>query len=149
MSSDIAPSRMPDPAAWTLAKFIISGGSAAALFFVFCYLFAKAGAPPFAATIVAYGLAFAIGYGLQRGWTFNAQHRHGHAFPRYLALQIGCGLLSGVVSQIAVADLGWSPLPMSLMVTLIAGGVSCLGSRFWVFPHHGTRVRLEGKTLDG
>ena len=67
MSSDIAPSRMPDPAAWTLAKFIISGGSAAALFFVFCYLFAKAGAPPFAATIVAYGLAFAIGYGVNGG----------------------------------------------------------------------------------
>ena len=138
MSSNIAPSsRLPDPTAWTLAKFIISGGSAAALLFVLCFLFAKAGAPPFPAAIMAYGLAFATGYALQRGWTFNAQHRHGHAFPRYLALQIGCGLMSGVVSQIAAKDLGWSPLMTSLVVTLIASTVSCLGSRFWVFPHHG------------
>src|SRR5260370_15200141 len=110
MSSKTAPSgRPPDPGAWTFAKFVVAGGSTAALFLVLCYVFAKSGAPPFLASIAAYALAFGIGYALQRGWTFNAQHRHQEAFPRYLALQAGCGLFSGGVSQVAVTGFGLSP----------------------------------------
>lgn len=138
MSRKTAPAvPLPDAGAWTFAKFVVAGGGTAGLFLVLCYVFAKGGLPPFLASVGAYALAFGIGYTLQRGWTFNAQHRHRDAFPRYLALQVGCGLFSGVVSQIAVAGFGLSPLAMSLATTLIAGGVSFVLSRFWVFPHEG------------
>lgn len=118
----------------TLARFVVSGGLAASVFLVLSYAFARLGTPPFLASVAAYALAFAIGYGLQRGWTFGARHRHGQAFPRYLALQVGCGLFSGLVSHVAVADFGASALQMAVATTLIVGAVSFVASRYWVFP---------------
>ena len=122
------------PAPRTLAKFIVSGGSAATVFLVLSYTFARLGAPPFLASVAAYALAFGIGYGLQRGWTFGARHSHGHAFPRYLAAQVGFGLFSGLVSHVAVSEFGVSALQMAVATTLIVGALSFVVSRWWVFP---------------
>ena len=122
------------PSKRTLAKFIVSGGSAATALLIFSYTFAKLGAPPFLASVGAYALAFAIGYSLQRGWTFGARHSHGDAFPRYLAAQAGFGLSSGLVSHVAVYDFGVSALQMAVATTLIVGALSFVVSRWWVFP---------------
>lgn len=119
----------------TLLKFIISGASTAVLFLVICFALSKAGLSPFLASIVAYGIAFAVGYRLQRGWTFDARHGHASALPRYFALQAGCALLSGLVSQQGVLWLHLSPLPMATLTALVTGSTSFAVSRYWVFPH--------------
>lgn len=119
----------------TLPKFIVSGASTALLFLVMCYGLTKSGLDPFVASIVAYGIAFAVGYGLQRWWTFDGRHRHTSALPRYFVLQAGCALLSGLVSWQGVHWLHLSPLPMATMTAIVTGGISFGVSRYWVFPH--------------
>lgn len=119
----------------TLLKFVMSGASTALLFLVLCFAFTKAGADPFAASLAAYALAFVVGYALQRWWTFDARHRHGRALPRYAVLQVGCALLSGVVSRVGADRFGLSPLPMATVTAGVAGAVSFVVSRYWVFPH--------------
>lgn len=117
-----------------LFRFVVVGAGAAALFFVLAFLLVSAGLPPFAGSVIAYATAFVIAYAAQRGWTFGGRHRHGHALPRYLILQAGCATLSGLVSHVAVNELGLPPLAMSALATLAAGGASYVLSSTWVFP---------------
>lgn len=116
-----------------LGRFLISGVGTAALFFVLSFLFARGGLAPFWASVSAYAIAFGVGYSVQRTWTFQANTAHGQALPRYFALQAGCALVSGVVAEGAVRYLGTTPFFMSVLTTLVAGGVSFVVSRLWVF----------------
>ena len=79
-------------------------------------------------------IAFVVAYTAQRGWTFGGQHDHASAMPRYLALQVGCAVFSGLVSHVAVAHFGMSPLAMSALTTIAASAVSYVLSSLWVFP---------------
>jgi putative flippase GtrA len=117
-----------------LLRFIVVGLGAAALLFVLTYAFVSAGLPPFLGSTLAYALAFIVAYSAQRGWTFGGRHDHSHAFPRYLALQLCCALLSGVVSHVAVAQFGMSSLAMSAVTTVVAGAASYVLSSLWFFP---------------
>ena len=120
-----------------LFRFFLVGGGSAGLFFVLTYLLATLGMPPFAASILAYAIAFVVAYTAQRGWTFGGRHAHSHSFPRYLALQVACALFSGVVAHAAVALFGMSPLAMSAVTTVLASAVSYVASSLWVFPDRG------------
>lgn len=117
-----------------IARFLIAGVGTAAIFFVLSYLFVINGMPPFHGSALAYGVAFFIGYIGQRNWTFGARHEHKKSLPRYLALQLACGLTSGVLAQVSVQYLGLSPFFMSLVTTIAAGFVSYVASSVWVFP---------------
>jgi putative flippase GtrA len=117
-----------------LFRFVLVGGGAAGLFFVLTYMLALSGMPPFAASILAYAIAFVVAYTAQRGWTFGGRHAHSHSFPRYLALQAACALFSGVVAHAAVALFGLSPLAMSAVTAVLAGAASYVASSRWVFP---------------
>lgn len=114
-------------------RFVITGGSVAALFFVMSYVLVRYGLSPFAGSVIAYLIAFACGYTLQRNWTFSGTQAHRVAFPRYLTLQLCCALLSGVVSHVAVERFGASPVVMSLTTTIVASAVSYVLSSRWVF----------------
>ncbi len=115
-------------------RFIIVGAGAALTFFALSFLFRSSGAPPFAGTVVAYAIAFAVAYTAQHGWTFGGVHDHAEAFPRYLIAQIGCALASGVAGHVAVEGLGLSAFWMSATVMVLASAASYLLSLFWVFP---------------
>ena len=114
-------------------RFVAVGGGAAALFFVLSYLFVKAGLTPFIGSTLAYALAFLCAYLGQRGWTFGGTHTHGDAFPRYLAAQLACALLAGIIAHLAVFGLGASPSVMSALSTVAASIVSYVLSSRWVF----------------
>ena len=115
-------------------RFLLTGGGMAAFFFVLSILLVLAGLPPFWGSLLAYAIALLLGYLLQRGWTFGARHRHGHALPRYFILQVGCALSSAVLAQWLVTRFGLSPFAMSLVTTGFAGLVSYVVSSLWVFP---------------
>jgi len=117
-----------------LARFITVGAGAALLLFALTWLFATLGLPPFAGSVLAYAIAFAVAYSAQRAWTFGARHGHGHALPRYFAVQLACALVSGLAAHIAVTRLGMQPLAMSATTTIAASAASYLLSLFWVFP---------------
>ncbi len=121
-------------------RFVISGGGAALAFFVLGWGFVAAGLSPFAATTLAYLIAFALAYSAQQFWTFAASRPLSTSLPRYLALQMGCGLLAASLSQ-ATATLGLRPMLMSLATTLAVGALSYVVSARWVFPPPAARTR--------
>lgn len=117
-----------------LFRFVTVGVAAALLLFTLSWLLVSLGLSPFVGSLIAYAIAFVVAYGAQRGWTFGGQHDHARAMPRYLALQVGCALFSGLVSHVAVARFGMSPLAMSALTTVAASTVSYVLSSLWVFP---------------
>jgi putative flippase GtrA len=52
------------------------------------------GAPPFWAGLLAYVICFVVAYLLHTFWTFEANHPHREALPKYLALQVSCAVVS-------------------------------------------------------
>ncbi|MBO6717064.1 MAG: GtrA family protein [Rhizobiaceae bacterium] len=116
------------------ARFIVVGAGANLLLFVLVYVFHRLGVSAFPAAVVAYAVAFAGAYLAQRGWTFGGTHRHGRAFPRYLAAQLACAGLAGAVGHACDALLGAPPMLMAAAVAATAGAASYMLSSFWVFP---------------
>jgi putative flippase GtrA len=120
-----------------LFRFLTVGVGAALLLFVLSWLLVSLGLSPFIGSAVAYAITFVVAYSAQRGWTFGGQHDHASAMPRYLALQVGCAMFSGLVSHVAVTRFGMSPLSMSALTTVAASTVSYVLSSLWVFPARG------------
>ncbi len=117
-----------------MLRFIIAGAAAASLYFLASLIFVEVGFGPFWGSLLAYGLAFLAGYGLQRRWTFQARHRHRDSLPRYLLLQLVCALLAAVLAELLVGELHFSATTMAVATTAVVGLTSYLGSRCWVFP---------------
>lgn len=124
----------------TTLRFVITGGSAAALFFVLSFTFVRAGLPPFAGTLLAYAITLAASYTAQQAWTFRGERRHAEALPRYLAAQVGCALLSGLLARLLVNQAGLPPLPMAAVTTVTSAAASYALSRYWVFAARGPRA---------
>lgn len=116
-----------------LIRFVVSGGFAALVLLGASYGLLVLGWRPFIANAVGYGIAFVVGYSLQRGWTFEARHAHGHALPRYIIVQLGCGLLAAVSGEVLIR-FGTPKLAASVVTTLLVSGISYLASSLWVFP---------------
>lgn len=115
-------------------RFLIVGGGAAALLFVLSFAFVRLGLAPFAASVIAYAIAFVVAYTAQRGWTFGATHPHSHALPRYLTVQAATALFSGLVAHVTVNRFGWPELAMSAALTIAASAASYVLTSLWVFP---------------
>ena len=120
-------------AALRLVRFAVVGVGAALLFFVLSWALVSAGLPPFVGSVIAYGLAFVVAYSAQRGWTFEGQHDHRRALPRYLVTQLVCALFAGLSAHVAVSIFSASPLVMSAIITVAAGAASYVLSLVWVF----------------
>ena len=117
----------------TTVRFVVTGASAAALFFLLSYAGLRAGLPPFTGTLLAYGVTVVASYTAQQAWTFRGRSRHGEAFPRYLAVQVGCALLSAALARLLVVEAGLGALPVAILTTLASSAISYGLSRFWVF----------------
>lgn len=113
-------------------RLVIVGLSAALLFFALNLLFLSLGGQPFVSSVVAYAIAFVFAYMAQHSWTFGGLQPHGRSFPRYLAVQVICALLSGLVAQIAARS-GLAAALTSAMATVVGSAASFLLVRFWVF----------------
>jgi putative flippase GtrA len=124
-----------------LARFIVVGAGANISLFVLSYLFRSLGIAPFVAGAGAYAITFVAAYTAQRGWTFGSTESHSRVFPRYLAAQIACAALSGLVGHVSVEAFSFSPFWMSVAVTAVAAVGSFLLSSLWVFAPRGDRPR--------
>lgn len=119
---------------WRLVRFIVSGGTAALVLFVFSWLFLHLHWRPFVANLAAYAIAFVYGYSVQRAWTFKASHSHGHALPRYFIVQVCCALMTALVGEVGVTLLHLAPVATSAISTLLSAAVSYFATSLWVFP---------------
>lgn len=118
------------------ARFVIVGVGVMLLFFGLNWLFVAFGAPPFASGIAAYAIAFLCAYGAHHKWTFEGARAHSQVFPRYLAAQAFCAVISGIVSHVSVTTFGVAPAIMSAAATSIGSVVSYFLARHWVFADH-------------
>ena len=116
-----------------LIRFAVVGIGAALLFFGLSWALVSAGLPPFVGSVIAYVLAFVVAYSAQRGWTFEGQHDHAHALPRYLVTQLACATFAGLSAHVAVSIFSASPLVMSAITTVAASAASYVLSLVWVF----------------
>jgi putative flippase GtrA len=92
------------------------------------------GLAPFTSSVLAYVSALGLGYHVQRNWSFRARHSHSKAVPRYIVLQVGCAVFSGLGAQTATVYLHMPPLTMSILNTLLMAMISYVVSLYWVFP---------------
>jgi len=130
-----ATDAMTSPAGGTgrFARFVTVGVGAALLLFLLSWLFAALGFMPLVGSTIAYAIAFAVAYTAQRFWTFGARHSHGHALPRYFAVQAGCAVFSGVFAELATRFAGVPPVAVAAATTVAASGASYVLSAYWVF----------------
>lgn len=117
----------------TAARFIVAGGAGALLLFCLAYLFARAELPPFIAGALAHAISFLAVYTVHRNWTFGGAVSHGHALPRYFAVQLASAGVSGLAAVAASGLTGNAPLYVAAAVTIIASTFSYFASRFWAF----------------
>jgi len=122
-------------------RFIVSGGGTTVLFVLLGWMFVQAGLSPFIGTLLAYVCAFAVGYMAQQFWTFSDTGPGWASLPRYIALQLGCGVFSGVLSHATANLIGLRPFFMSLTTAIVAGIISYLVSARWVFTAPASRTR--------
>lgn len=118
-------------------RFLLAGGGAAALFYLLTFVALRLGAPAFAGTLTAYGVTVVTSYTIQQRWTFRRRRGHGHAFPRYMAAQVGSALISATLAHSA-ATLGLAAAALALVPTLAGSAVSYVLSRYWVFAQTST-----------
>jgi putative flippase GtrA len=115
-------------------RFFLTGAGLAGFFWAINFSLVSIGLPAFASSMLAYAGAVGVGYVAQRNWSFRARHSHAKALPRYLALQTGCAVMSGLSAQAATTVFDLPPLPMSLSNTILMGLISYVVSLNWVFP---------------
>lgn len=116
-----------------MLRFVCVGVGVAAFFMFLTYALVSGGAPPFWSSVSAYVICFVVAYLLQRFWTFEAKHPHREALPKYLALQVACAVLSGLVPQVAIDHFGATHLVAAGLAALTAGVLSYVGSTIFVF----------------
>jgi putative flippase GtrA len=120
-----------------LFRFVVVGAGAACLLFVLTFLLVSIGLPPLSGSVLAYAVCIAIAYVAQRDWTFRDRQNRGNSFRRYLMVQAGCAVFSGLISHVSVEWFGMTPLAMSAMTTIAASAASYMVTSTWVFPDRG------------
>jgi putative flippase GtrA len=116
-------------------RFLLAGAGLAGFFFIVVFLLVTIGGlAPFASSVLAYFGALGLGYFVQRNWSFRGRHSHSKALPRYLMLQTGCAVLSGLGAQAATTYFRMPPLTMSIVNTFLMALISYVVSLNWVFP---------------
>jgi putative flippase GtrA len=118
-----------------MLRFACVGVGVAGFFMFLTYVLVSGGAAPFWASVLAYVVCFVVAYLLQRFWTFEAKHPHREALPRYLALQVGCAVFSGLVPQVAIDHFGATRVVAVGLAAITASLLSYVGSTLFVFPN--------------
>ena len=115
-------------------RFVVVGSLSAAGYFALCFLAQVIiGWPAFWASLVAYGIAFALTYLAHKHWAFRSKTPHGTTLLRYGILQAGLALAIASTTQILATWFGFPALINSIVSAVLAAGLSYFLSLNWVF----------------
>jgi len=114
-----------------VVRFLLSGGSAAAVQLALFYLFTDLlGVWYLLSTSVAFVLGFFVGFLLQKYWTFG--HRHTALVGRELALYAGAGALNLTLNAAAMYLLVERlHLPHMASQVIVSGGLAAVSFLFY------------------
>ena len=113
-------------------RFLVVGSSAAALQFLFSWLFLRLGIWPALAALLAFGIAFTFAYCSHRYWTFSTKTGHRVLLPRYMAAQFLCALTAALATE-ATYSLHWPNVAVAIAATLVSGALAYFLTSRWVF----------------
>ena len=115
-------------------RFALVGATATAVHAaVFALLVETTPIDPVAATVVAFVVAFACGFVLNRRWTFDSRADPMAQLPRYLAAQLAGLGLSAAIMAYAVHARDWSPYVGLALSIVMVPPVTYPLARWWVF----------------
>ncbi len=118
-----------------LSRYAVAGGVATAAHYALMAGLVEVGRwPAGPASVAGAALGAAVGYGLNRAWTFAGHDvPHRQALPRFLAVAGAGALLNGGLVWAGTAALGWHWLAAQAAATLavLLGGYAA--NRHWAF----------------
>jgi putative flippase GtrA len=114
-------------------RFLFSGGMTACLYFGLTYVLLTLGTTSWLSALLAYLIAFSVGYTAHKIFTFQSTSSHSVSLPRYAALQIGCAAIAAVSASGAELFGLRQPSLISLLSTIVLGAASYLVTSKWVF----------------
>jgi putative flippase GtrA len=122
-----------------LLRYLLVGATNTAITFATYALLVRAGVPPVAASVVAFGAGAVNGYALNRSWTFRSARRGAGAGGRYvIVLLAGLGLNAlGVALGVNVG--GLPHLAGEIVALPPATATTFVLARRWVFGPGGGR----------
>ena len=115
-------------------RFAVVGATATAIHAaVFTALIEATSIDPVPATALAFVVAFAAGFALNRRWTFGSRADPIGQLPRYLAAQLAGLALNAAIMHYAVHVQHWSPYVGLAIGIAIVPIVTFALARWWVF----------------
>ena len=115
-----------------LLRFLVGGGSAVLTDFISYRLLLAAGVPTDAAKAVSYVLGAAVGFVINKLWTFRSRAFSISEILKYIVLYTCSALVNTLVNKLVLRLFG-----INLLAFLAATGVSTvlnfLGQKFFVF----------------
>lgn len=100
---------------------------------VFALLIEATPLDPVAATAIAFVVAFAAGFVLNRRWTFASRADPLAQLPRYLVVQLGGLVLNAAIMAFAVHVQRWSPYAGLALAVVLVPPVTFALARGWAF----------------
>lgn len=122
-----------------LVSFVIVGGSGAAAFVVLSSvaMALPTGQPRWLVSAICYALLILPVYLLHRRFSFRSEAPHGHAFPRYVAVQVAGLVLAASFSFVAYGVFALPTVAAALLVVGLTAGVNFFVLRHWAFAVRG------------
>jgi putative flippase GtrA len=129
-----------------LARFLVVGASNTVVTLISYAVLVRAGVPPVAASVAAFGAGAVNGFRLNRAWTFRSARPGAGAGGRYLAVAaLGAALnAAGVALAVHVAELPKIAGELAALPPVTAATFAL--SRGWVFGAQGGR-RTRGPAV--
>ncbi len=123
------------PVGRQLISFVIVGGSGAACFIGLSSLAIglHTGIANWIVSALCYAVLIGPVYLMHRRFSFGSEAPHGHALPRYVAVQLSALALASLFSFILYGFFGLPTVLASLLVTGLTSGVNFMILRLWAF----------------
>jgi putative flippase GtrA len=124
-----------------LLRFLIVGGGFSLGYSVLvALLIGRAGAPPFATTVILYLCLIPAAFHMQRRFAFRQDRTRRGAFAIYAATQIASLALVAAVTTQVVTRVVWIDTALLLLTTGLAAGLSFAIARLVTFAPKGHRA---------
>ena len=122
------------PLAREFLRFAVVGAIATTIHAaVFALLVEATPIDPVVATAIAFVVAFAAGFALNRSWTFGSRADPIAQLPRYLVVQLVGLALNAAIMAFAVHVQRWSPYAGLALAIVLVPPVTFALARGWAF----------------
>ena len=122
------------PLAREFVRFAVVGAVATTIHAaVFALLVETTPLDPVVATAIAFVVAFAAGFALNRTWTFGSRADPVAQLPRYLVVQLVGLALNAAIMAFAVHVQRWSPYAGLALAIVLVPPVTFALARGWAF----------------